>query len=203
MLARLVVSDHRDRLVLKGGMLLAAFGQRRPTRDLDVHAQQLSGDVEAVRDLIAEIAAVAIDDGLEFDAEGATAQAIRDGEEYSGVRIALDATLHTARLKVKVDVNVGDPIWPAPLEVTLPRLLDDPPLKLRGYPLDLVLAENLVTAVDRGTANTRWRHFADIHLSIRQQPVNASDLEEAIRRVAALWVPGTPSWGSCGVRARR
>lgn len=54
LLARLVTSDHREQLVLKGGMLLAAFAQRRPTRDLDVHAQQLAGDVDTVRDLIAD-----------------------------------------------------------------------------------------------------------------------------------------------------
>jgi hypothetical protein len=78
-------------------MLLAAFGHRRPTRDLDVHAQQLAGDVGTVRDLVADIAAVPIEDGLQFDAAGATAQVIGDDEEYSGVRVAPAATLHSAR----------------------------------------------------------------------------------------------------------
>lgn len=184
LLARLAASGQRDQLVLKGGMLLAAFGQRRPTRDLDMHAQQLAGDVDTVRDLVADLAAVPLEDGLQFDAAGATAQVIRDDEDYSGVRVALDATLHTARLKIKVDVNIGDPIWPAPQEVTVPRLLDEQPLVLRGYPLHMVLAEKLVTAIDRGTANTRWRDFADVYLLTRQHPVDASDLDEAIRRVA-------------------
>jgi len=185
LLARLAASDHRDQLVLKGGMLLAAFGQRRPTRDLDVHALDLAGDLDPIRQLVADIAAVPIEDGLEFDAAGATAQVIRDDEEYSGVRVALDAMLHTARLKTKIDVNVGDPIWPAPQEIIVPRLLDEAPLVLRGYPLHMILAEKLVTAIDRGTANTRWRDFADIYLLTRQQPVVAANLDEAIRRVAA------------------
>lgn len=184
LLARLAQSGHRDQLVLKGGMLLAAFGQRRPTRDLDMHAQQLAGDVNTVRGLVSDLATVPLEDGLRFDAAGARAQVIRDDEEYSGVRVALDATLHTARLKIKVDVNVGDPIWPAPQEVTVPRLLDEPPLVLRGYPLHMVLAEKLVTAIDRGTANTRWRDFADVYLLTGQHPLEASDMHEAIRRVA-------------------
>jgi hypothetical protein len=108
LLARLAASGRRDRLVVKGRMLLAAFGQRRPTRDLDVHAQQLAGDVGTVRDRVAEIAAVPIEDGLQFDAAGTTAQVIRDDEEYSGVRVAPDATLPSVRLKIKVDVNLGD-----------------------------------------------------------------------------------------------
>lgn len=64
LLARLAPSSHRDQFVVKGGMLLAAFGQRRSTRDLDVHAQQLAGDVDTVRDLVADIAAGPIEDGL-------------------------------------------------------------------------------------------------------------------------------------------
>ena len=184
LLARLAASDHREQLVVKGGMLLAAFAQRRPTRDLDVHAQSLESDVDTVRDLIADIAALDLDDGLDFDTSGATAQVIREDDQYSGVRVTLAVGLHTAKLSVKVDVNVGDPIWPAPEDVTLPRLLTDEPLILRGYPLHMVLAEKLVTAIDRGTANTRWRDFADIYLLSRHHSVDGADLAEATLRVA-------------------
>jgi predicted nucleotidyltransferase component of viral defense system len=184
LLARLAASDHREQLVIKGGMLLAAFAQRRPTRDLDLHAQQLESDVDTVRDLIADVAALDLDDGLDFDTSGATAQVIREDDQYSGVRVTLTVDLHTAKLSVKVDVNVGDPIWPAPEYVALPRLLTDESLILRGYPLHMVLAEKLVTAIDRGTANTRWRDFADIYLLSRHLPVAGSDLVEATLRVA-------------------
>lgn len=185
LLARLAVSMYGDRFVLKGGMLLAAFGQRRPTRDLDVHAETPPADLDTVRDAITEIAAVSLDDGLRFDTDDVTAEVIRDEDAYSGVRVSVDVALHTARLTIKVDVNVGDPIWPSPQLVSVPRLLDDEPLQLRGYPLHMALAEKLVTAVDRGTANTRWRDFTDIYLLTRQHQVAGSDLVEAIRRVAA------------------
>lgn len=155
LLARLAASGQVDRFVLKGGMLLAAFGQRRPTRDLDVHADTPPADIDTVRDAIAEIAAVSLDDGLRFDTQDVTAEVIRDEDAYSGVRVSVDVALHSARLTIKVDVNVGDPIWPSPQAVAVPRLLDDQPLQLRGYPLHMVLAEKLVTTVDRGTANTR------------------------------------------------
>lgn len=35
-LARLAVSRYADQLVLKGGVLLAAYDTRRPTRDIDL-----------------------------------------------------------------------------------------------------------------------------------------------------------------------
>lgn len=109
---------------------------------------------------------------------------IREDDQYSGVRVTLTVDLHTAKLSVKVDVNVGDPIWPAPEDVALPRLLTEESLILRGYPLHMVLGEKLVTAIDRGSANTRWRDFADIYLLSRHHPVAGADLAEATLRVA-------------------
>ena len=184
LLARLARTEHADRLVLKGGMLLAAFDQRRPTRDLDMHAEQLTDDLDVIRDLIVDIAGVPLDDGLVFDLGSVTAEAIREDDEYQGVRVSIAATLHTAQLLPKVDINVGDPVWPAPQQVELPRLLGGEPLRLRGYPLHMVLAEKIVTAVFRGTGSTRWRDFADVHLLAGSNPVDAADLLTAIDRVA-------------------
>ena len=47
-LARLAVSEVRDSLVLKGGVLLAAFGSRRPTKDVDLAGVDLAGDTDTV-----------------------------------------------------------------------------------------------------------------------------------------------------------
>jgi hypothetical protein len=100
------------------------------------------------------------------------------------VRVGLDVQLHTARTKLKVDVNVGDPIWPEPQQVAVPRLLVDESIVLAGYPLHMVHAEKLVTAVARGTANTRWRDFADIYLLSRRHDLDGGDLQQAIAVVA-------------------
>ena len=39
-LRRLAESEHREHLVLKGGVLLAALGDRRATRDVDLQGQR-------------------------------------------------------------------------------------------------------------------------------------------------------------------
>lgn len=49
-LDRLSRSDCRRQLVLKGGVLLAVFDERRPTRDVDLQAQDLTNDVVHVPD---------------------------------------------------------------------------------------------------------------------------------------------------------
>lgn len=104
--------------------------------------------------------------------------------QYSGVRVHVDARLASAKLPFHVDVNVGDPIWPAPTTVTIPRLRGGHPIRLSGYPMHMIHAEKIVTAVQRGTANTRWRDFGDIWTLSRRHPVAGSDLQHAIREVA-------------------
>lgn len=51
-LARLAVSDMHDSFVLKGGVLLAAYDTRRPTKDVDLAGLNLAGDTEAVLELV-------------------------------------------------------------------------------------------------------------------------------------------------------
>jgi predicted nucleotidyltransferase component of viral defense system len=182
-LARLASSRFTERLVLKGGVLLAAFDERRPTRDIDLQAQALENDTQTTLAATCEIAAIALDDGVIFDIETATAEPIRDEAIYSSVRVTMTAQLATARPHFHVDTNVGDPISPAPKNVRLPRLLGGE-IVLRGYPLEMVHAEKIVTAISRGTVNTRWRDFADIYMLARHHAINEPELTRAIRRVS-------------------
>ena len=100
LLARVATSPHRDDFVLKGGVLLAAFAARRPTKDIDLQATGLSNDADDVAGRLREIAAIELSDGVAFDAGSITASAIRDSDadEYAGVRVRLVGHLGRARL---------------------------------------------------------------------------------------------------------
>jgi predicted nucleotidyltransferase component of viral defense system len=178
-LYRLSISPYRDRFVLKGGMLLAAFDERRPTRDVDLLGLAVTNDAETVTALVAEITAIEVDDGVTFRRDQVTTQVIREQDAYAAVRVAMPASVATAELALKVDVNVGDPVTPAPIEVTYPALLDEP-FTMVGYPLGTVLAEKLVTMISRGDTTTRDRDYADVWLLTSRHQVDASALREAI-----------------------
>jgi predicted nucleotidyltransferase component of viral defense system len=182
-LARLTGSRFADQLVLKGGVLLAAFDERRPTRDIDLQGQAIENDIQTIRATACEVAAITLDDGVIFDVQAATAEEIRDEEIYAGVRVTMQASLATARLHFHIDTNVGDPITPGPQDVRLPRLLGGE-IHLRGYPLAMVHAEKIVTAIARGTVNTRWRDFADIYMLSRRHAIDGTQLVRSTRRVA-------------------
>jgi predicted nucleotidyltransferase component of viral defense system len=185
-LDRLARSEVADRLVLKGGMLLSIWNARRPTRDIDLAGRRIKGEVDVVCELVAAVASMPSDDGLEFDPAGITAGTIRDQDDYAGVRVTVPGQLARARFRFHVDVNVGDPIQPPPVLVDLPRLLGGEPVRLLGYPIAMVLAEKLVTMVERGEANTRWRDFADVYRLVGDSTVAAAELRQAVEAVATF-----------------
>ncbi len=182
-LRRLVRSRHDHALVLKGGMLLAAFDLRRATRDIDVLALRIDNDPAAVRHLMVDVTSVEADDGVEFLQSTISAVVIRDDDVYPGVRASLEAHLATARLKLSVDFSIGDPVVPTPMRTAIPVLLGDEPIEVLAYPKVMVVAEKLVTALQRGRASTRWRDFADLFMLVPGDLVE-SEIIEALRAVA-------------------
>ncbi|MBP2340940.1 hypothetical protein JOF41_007118 [Saccharothrix coeruleofusca] len=164
-LARLTESPHAGELVLKGGMLLAALGARRPTADADLLAQRLTNDEAAVAELVVAVARTTLDpdDGVEYLPDTVTTRSIREDDLYAGVRVAMDCLLSGARVKLRLDVNFGDPVTPEPEIVALPsQRPGEPAVRVLGYPVETVLAEKLSTAIALGNANTRVRDFADV-----------------------------------------
>lgn len=113
-LARVAMSGHADRIVVKGGTLMAAlFGlAERTTMDIDATVLDTRGDEATLRAVLAEICAVDAGDGISY-ALG-PGETIRKDDEYGGVGFTLVATLGTIRLTLGIDMTVGDAIVPGP-----------------------------------------------------------------------------------------
>jgi hypothetical protein len=187
-LARLSRSAYSGDFVLKGGMLLAAYGYRRPTVDADAWARNLSSEPTVVGRRVAEIAVLEDpDDGVAFEAGSVTAQVIRQDAVYTGVRVTMGASLATAAVTLRLDVSFGDPITPRPGFVEVPALRPDmPAVRVLGYPIATVLAEKIVTAIDLGPANTRVRDYADIASLLAGGAPNEDVVRAAVRATAAF-----------------
>jgi hypothetical protein len=81
----------REHFVLKGGLLLAQFGARRMTRDIDILGRSFPGTETEIVHRIAAIAATAIDDGVVFDPATLKTVPIREEDEYHGLRLSMAA----------------------------------------------------------------------------------------------------------------
>jgi hypothetical protein len=174
----------RQHFVLKGGLLLAQFGARRVTRDIDILGRAFPSDEQEIIRRITQIAATAIADGVTFDPATLATVPIRQDDEYHGLRLAMNATLSRARLKLQLDVSFGDPVTPAPEPIEYPQYLTDETFTLYGYPIATVIAEKLSTAIALGDLNTRDRDYADLHQLITHHHLDGDELTAALHNTA-------------------
>lgn len=160
-LDRLTRTSHADDFVLKGGVLLAAYGARRPTKDADSNAVQADVTAEHLAQVVRDIAAVNVEDGMVFDLDTISVQEIREQAGYPGLRVRVAVLIGPWKGAAAWDVSTGDPIVPPPRQVSIDRILGDP-ITLLGYTPETTIAEKGVTIIERGITSTRWRDYVDI-----------------------------------------
>ena len=193
LLARVSMSPHADRFLLKGALLFALWYDtpHRPTRDADL----LGFGPEDEANLIAtfrDIAAMDLGDGIVFAPDSVKADAIREDNTYGGTRITMVARIGSARCALQIDVGFGDAVTPGPQTVAYPTLLGDfPAPTLRVYPVYTVIAEKYQAMVMLGQANSRMKDFFDLAVIARRTELDGATLAAAIaatfaRRQTAL-----------------
>lgn len=182
-LDRLTRTEHKDGFVLKGGILLATYGVRRPTKDVDAEAVDGALTAERIGQVVHDIAAVEAADGVRFDVATISLQEIRDEAEYPGLRMRVDCWIGPQKVVVAWDISTGDPIVPPPRPVKVRRLLGGE-IELLGYAPETTIAEKGVTILERGITSTRWRDYIDIVQLAERSGIDEVQLVDAVVAVA-------------------
>lgn len=182
LLYRLSVSAHRERFVLKGGMLVTVWvaDDNRVTRDADFLGHGDADPDHLIADFGA-IMAIESDDGLVFDVDALTATVIREEMEYGGVRLRTAAYLEKTRIPVTIDIGFGDAMADATQRIDYPTLLDLPAPQVRAYPPTTVIAEKFQAMVALGVINGRMKDYYDLWAIPRAIGISDDDLDAAIR----------------------
>jgi len=169
-LYRLSRSAHAERFVLKGALLMfARLGNTlRPTRDADLLGFGEMTDV-TLASIAREICVTEVaPDAVIFLTETIQVEPIRAEDAYGGQRVTLVAMLGAARLRVQVDVGIGDAVVPPPTWLDYPGLLDDfPQPRLRAYATETVVAEKFHAIVMLGLRNSRLKDYFDLYVIAR------------------------------------
>jgi hypothetical protein len=181
-LDRLTRTSHAEDFVLKGGILLAAYGVRRPTKDTDSNAMRADVTAGHLAQVVRDIAAINIDDGLVFDLDTISVHEIREQADYPGMRVRVAVSIGPWQGVAAWDVSTGDPIVPSPIQVTIDRILGEP-ITLLGYAPETIIAEKGVTILERGITSTRWRDYVDI-VQLGRRGIDPNELLRAARAVA-------------------
>jgi hypothetical protein len=76
----------------------------------------------------------------------------------------VDTRVGQARVRLQIDVGLGDDIAGGPQRVQYPTLLGEPGPTVLAYPRETVVAEKVHAMVVRGEANSRLRDFHDLYV---------------------------------------
>jgi len=183
-LYRLSQSQHSDRFILKGALMLRIWhaSQSRPTRDIDMLGIT-NNSPEAISAQILEILATDVtDDGLIFNADQLSTEIITEDADYQGVRVRFSGLLQTAQMPMQLDIGFGDALVPGANRAEYPTLLDLPAPSLLCYSRESVVAEKFQAMVMLGDINSRMKDFYDIWLLARQFEFDGSILQQAIQQ---------------------
>ncbi len=181
-LERISLSRYQPNFILKGGFLIAAMVglDTRATMDMDTTLRGLSVNRDTIKSMFENICSIHINDNVTFLVK--QIEDIRKNDEYSGLRVSLEAQYPPMAVPLKIDVTTGDKITPKEILYEFQLLLEPRSIKVLAYNLETILAEKLETVISRGDQNTRPRDYYDIFI-IRQlqwQNVNIELLKNAL-----------------------
>lgn len=172
LLERVSVSSYHDNFILKGGFLIAAMVglDTRTTMDMDATIKGYPVNEETIRSMFEEICSIEINDDVHFSFRHIGE--IREGDEYTGYRVALTAEYPPMAVPLKLDITTGDKITPREIEYNFKLLLEDRTISVLAYNLETILAEKLETVISRSDQNTRPRDYYDIYILMKLQSHN-------------------------------
>ncbi len=138
--------------------------------DIDATIKGLPVNEQTVREMFEEICKIELDDEVTFSFR--SIGEIREGDEYTGYRVALSANYPPMAVPLKLDITTGDKITPREIEYQFKLLLEDRSISVLAYNLETIMAEKLETVISRGDQNTRSRDYYDIYILAKLQYSN-------------------------------
>ena len=167
LLERISISKYKDKVVLKGGMLIAAMVgiSSRTTMDMDATLRGTPLSEETIRIAFAEICAIRLEDEVTLALNQVVP--IRDQDEYGGYRVSIIATYETINTPLKIDVTTGDIITPDAIRYSLRSNFENKRIEIWAYNSETILAEKVETILRRSVLNTRPRDFYDVYILMK------------------------------------
>lgn len=166
-LERVSLSPYRDNYIIKGGFLISSMVglNSRATMDMDATIKGYPVTQDAVQKMIEKILTVSVDDDITFTFK--SIGEIREGDEYTGYRVALTADFPPMAVPLKLDITTGDKITPREIQYDYKLMLEDRHIQVMAYNLATILAEKLETVISRSDQNTRPRDYYDVYAQMK------------------------------------
>lgn len=171
-LERVSLSVYADKYIIKGGFLISSMVglSSRATMDMDATIKGYPVNEYSVRKMVEDIISIHVDDDISFELK--SVGEIREGDEYSGYRVALSANYPPMAVPLKLDITTGDKITPKEIKYEYRLMMEERTIQVLAYNLETILAEKLETIISRADQNTRPRDYYDIFILTKLQEKN-------------------------------
>ncbi|GAB4288072.1 MAG: nucleotidyl transferase AbiEii/AbiGii toxin family protein [Marinilabiliales bacterium] len=181
-LKRLSLSEYKNQLIMKGGLLFSVElnTSSRPTKDMDFLGHRISNQPEKILDVIKEIIQIELEDGVIFDRENLNSEIISEQNSYNGVRIFVPVFLGRATTRLQIDIGFGDIVILEPVNSSIPVLLTNDTIEIMAYSWESVIAEKFEAIVSFGDLNSRMKDYYDIYYIINHVEIDGTHLKEAL-----------------------
>jgi len=184
LLFRLSLSKFNNNFCLKGGVLLYMLDQKksRPTIDIDFLATQTNNDKNNIKNIFSEICRIEYKkDAVTFDNQEITVTEITKQANYNGIRINVTGKLDTIKQRIQINIGFGDIVYPKPLKVNYPVILEMEQPEIQVYSIYSAIAEKFEAMIQLSEANSRMKDFYDIYNLFVNNEIDKNELENAIK----------------------
>lgn len=182
LIERISLSKHSNKIVLKGGLLVASMIgiYERTTMDMDTTIVGYPVTESSIETLMNDIISIELNDGITFAFVGLNP--IRMNDDYDNFTAVIESRYEGIHVTLKIDITTGDVITPRKIIYDYYLFFEDRTVPIFSYPLETVVAEKLETILNRNVTNTRARDFYDIYLlyNMKWDKVNPATLKDAL-----------------------
>lgn len=182
-LERLSISEYKEKLIIKGGLLLSSIIgiNLRSTMDIDADIVGIDFIQEEIETLMTNIININLNDNTQMQLE--KTEEIKEESEYGGYRAKLVGNLENLKIPFHIDISTGDIITPRAIEYKYKKLLEDDFIEIYTYNQETVIAEKLQTILLRKIANSRMKDYYDLYFfaNSKWQEIDKEILKQAIK----------------------
>jgi len=183
LLERITLSKYRDKLILKGGFLIASMigVDLRTTVDMDATIKNIKINRYNIIEVMNEIITIEVDDGIKFAIQSISD--IHEESEYDDFRMILVANYLTIKTHIQVDFTTGHVIIPHEIEYSYKLMFEERTIKVMAYNLNTIFAEKIEAILSRNITGTRMRDYYDVYIliSLNKKTIKKQEVVDAIK----------------------
>ena len=181
-LERLSVSKYKEKLIIKGGLLLSSIIgiNLRSTMDIDADIIGINFNKKEIEKLVINIINIDLNDNTQMKLD--KIEEIKEESEYGGYRVKLVGNIENLKIPFHIDISTGDIITPKAIEYKYKKLLEDDYIEIYTYNQETIIAEKLQTILSRKIANSRMKDYYDLYyfVNFKWKEIDKVILKQAI-----------------------